>query len=82
MDNKPEFKIHGFQRRKLKKELAELKSYAKSFWHLHQLDCDMASFYGGSEGFPMNDEVADKSYQEIKNKIEKLETILKEPYTE
>ena len=51
--NIPQFKIHGEQRRVVKKELGELKRYIKNFWHYHQLDKDMASFYGGKEDYPL-----------------------------
>ena len=43
--NEPTYKIHGIERRQLKKELGELKRYVKNFWYYHQLDKDMTSFY-------------------------------------
>jgi hypothetical protein len=80
MDNKPEFKIHGLERRKLKREVAEKKSFLRNFWHMHQLDKDMAYFYGSSEDFPMNDERAEEIYNRTEAEIVKLENSLKEPY--
>lgn len=80
MDNKPEFKIHGLERRKLKSEVAEKKSFLKNFWHMHQLEKDMAYLYGSSGDFPMDDERAQEVYSRTEAEIVKLENILKEPY--
>ncbi len=35
---------------------ASKKSFLKHFWHYHQLDKDMCSFYGGREEYPMSDD--------------------------
>lgn len=80
MDNLPTFKIHGTERRKLKKELAELKSFVKTFWYYHTLDKDMASFYGKSGGYPMSDENAQSIFNEKEIEITILEAKLNEPY--
>jgi hypothetical protein len=71
--NIPTFKIHGTQRRQIKKEISELKSYVKNFWYYHQLDKDMASFYGGKEGFPMSDKQAQKKVDNAVLKIKALD---------
>jgi len=78
--NQPQFKIFGEERRKLKKELSLLKSFIRHFWHYHQLDKDMTQFYGGSENYPMSDNVAQQRYDQKLIKIQELEDILKEPY--
>ena len=78
--NVPEFKIHGIERRKLKKELSELKSFLKNFWHYHQLDKDMCSFYGGTESYPMTDDKAQLKYDQTSNKIKELENMLSIKY--
>lgn len=80
MNNQPQFKIHGDERRKLKHELAQEKSYLKNFWHYHTLDKDMASIYGGFGGFPMSDERAEEIYNQHKEKVDKLEKLLSEPF--
>jgi hypothetical protein len=68
-----QFKINGIERRKLKKELSELKSLCKSFWYYHQLDKDMCSFYGGSVDFPMSDEEAMEKLKLAFIKIKEIE---------
>jgi len=76
MINNPTFKIHGEERRKLKKELSQLKSFARYFWHFHQEDKDLSSFYGCSKNYPMSDENAAKKFEETNLKIKELENIL------
>lgn len=71
--NEPTYKIHGIERRQLKKELGELKRYVKNFWYYHQLDKDMTSFYGSKEGFPMSDDEAQKRVDKAKKQIQELE---------
>lgn len=78
--NEPQFKIFGNERRILKKELAGLKSFYKNYFYHHQLDKDMCSFYGGTNDYPMNDDKANERYNQLKNKIDKLESKLNEPY--
>jgi hypothetical protein len=77
MMNGPQFKIHGDERRVLKKELSFLRSIVKDFWYDHMVEKDMASFYGGSV---MSD--ADAKVMDIKNKkkIKMLEQKLSVPY--
>jgi len=74
--NEPTYKIHGAKRRQLKKELGELKRYIKNFWYYHQLDKDMASFYGGKDGYTMSDDEAQKIVDKAKKQIEQLENRL------
>ena len=74
--NEPQYKIHGKDRKELKKKLADLKSYAKNFWHCHQSDIDMVSFYGGTVGYPMNDELAQEKYTKTLLEIKELENKL------
>lgn len=80
MDNKPTYRIYGKERRELKKELSLLKRSVKNFWHYHQLDKDMASFYGSSDNYPMSDEDAQKIYDRNCDKIANLEYLLSIPY--
>jgi hypothetical protein len=77
--NTPQFKISGLERRNLKKELSQLKSYVKNFWHCHQLDKDMTSFYGGTDTYPMSDDSANIRYNKAIEDIENLENILSIP---
>lgn len=74
--NEPTYKIHGKERRQLKKELGGLKRYVKNFWYYHQLDKDMTSFYGGKEGFPMSDDEAQKRVDKAEKQIQELESRL------
>lgn len=76
----PTYKIHGKERRALKKELSEIKSFVENFWHYHQMDKDMSNFYGSSEGYPMCDEDAQKIYDKNLNKIKNIEYLLSIPY--
>ena len=78
--NTPQFKIHGEQRRVVKKELGELKRYIKNFWHYHQLDKDMVSFYGGKEDYPMSDGKAQMEFDIANGKIKLLEEKLAVPF--
>lgn len=75
MDN-IQYLISGLDRKKLKKELNELKSYSKNFWHYHQLDIDMVSFYGSKGDYPMNDEKAQKQFESLNLKIKNIENQL------
>lgn len=74
--NEPIYKIHGIERRQLKKEIGELKRYVKNFWHYHQLDKDMTSFYGGKDGFPMSDDKSQERVNKAKKQIQELENML------
>jgi len=80
--NEITYKIHGIERRKVKHELSGLKSFVKTFWYYHQLDKDMTSFYGGSETYPMSDELATQKFNETNEKIKLLEEKLSILYNE
>lgn len=70
--NKPTYKIHGIERRHLKKELGKLKIYVENFWYYHQLDKDMTSFYRGKDDYPMSDNEAKKRVDKAKKQIQEL----------
>lgn len=73
------FKIKGKERRELKKELFSLKSFAKIYWHYHQLEKDMYNILNiNSPDFLMSDEDAKKQFDDTNNKILKIEKDLKE----
>jgi len=74
--NSPTFKINGYERRLMKKELSSLKSIFKNYFYYHQLDKDMGGDY------VMDDETALSRYYEIKTEIDKLEYMLSIPYHE
>lgn len=80
MTNTPQFKIYGEERRILKKKLFALRSYVRNFWHSYQLDKDMASFFGGCEGYPMTDEEARRKFDLAKRDVEVIGALLAEPY--
>jgi hypothetical protein len=74
------FKISGQERRDLKKLLNEYKAYEKGFWHYHQLDKDMCGFISPEKlgEYPMSDEEAQKRYDELLIKINKIDNKLEE----
>lgn len=78
--NQPQFKINGQERRALKKELAQLKSFVKNFWYFQRLEKDLVSIYGGGENYPMSDEIAQKKFDDAALKVKKLEEILSIPF--
>lgn len=78
--NKPQYKIHGKERRNLKKELSLLKLYVKNFWYYHQLDKDMSIIYSKCNNYPMDDDTAKDKYNKAKNKIKNIEQQLSTPY--
>ena len=65
------YKISGVERRKLKKELSELKYFVKMFWHFEDID----RVYGGG----LTDKECDDLIEEKNKEIEKLESLLNEP---
>jgi hypothetical protein len=77
MNESPQFKIHGLERRKLKHELSASKSFLKNFWYMHQMEKDMVGFYGGDL---MSDECAQSLYEQTEKKIKELELKLNVPY--
>ena len=80
MNNEPIYKINGLDRRKVKKHLSELKSFIKDFWHYHNLDKDMYSFYSPDDNSMMSDTDAQLLYDSKKNEIDKITAELDEPY--
>ena len=74
------FKISGQERRDLKKLLNEYKAYEKGFWHYHQLDKDMCGFISPEKlgEYAMSDEEAQKRYDELLIKINKIYNKLEE----
>lgn len=72
------YKISGKDRRIVKKRLSELKLFLKDFWYTHQMDKDMASFYGGSFTYPMSDEDAQLLYDETNEEVVLLQKKLEE----
>ena len=80
MNNEPIYKINGLERRKVKKHLSELKSFIKDFWHYHNLDKDMYSFYSPDDNSMMSDIDAQLLYDSKKNEIDKITAELDEPY--
>lgn len=79
--NESPFEISGKERRELKKKASSLRSFIKNFWYYHQLDKDMAGFYGSGNGFPMNDEDAKVIYERNKRELNSLEKRLARPKT-
>lgn len=65
------FRISGQERRLKKKELSELKSFVKNFWHWEDLD----RVYGGG----MSDSDCEKLINSYKEKISILELELSRP---
>ncbi len=68
------YKISGVERRKLKKELSELKSFVKTFWYYEDID----RVYGGG----LSDDECNSLLEETGEKIKQLELILEEPSTQ
>jgi hypothetical protein len=71
--NNPTYKISGLERRKIKKELAQLKLFYKDFWHYHQLEKDMVSLYSPNHNYIMSDNDAQKLYDKTNKKIKSIE---------
>jgi hypothetical protein len=80
MNNQPIYKINGLERRKIKKNLSELKSFVKNFWYHHNLDKDMYSFYCPDDNSQMSDVNAQLLYDKKILEIEEITLKLDEPY--
>lgn len=77
--NTIQYKIHGKERRTLKKELSKLKFYVKNFYYNRQLEKDMCYIYGLNEDETLiSDEDALKIYNDAKLKIEIIQEKLSE----
>lgn len=74
----PTFKIHGDNRRDVKKQYNLIKSCVRTFWHDHHMDNDMNSFYSKTQ--VVDDDEAKKTYNDLKNKLSIFELLLNEPY--
>ena len=70
--NVPQYKVYGTERRKLKKELAELRQTVKMFWFYD--DIDMAY------GLHRDKELLNIRLHELQLEIVELERKLNEPY--
>jgi hypothetical protein len=68
--NESPFKISGKERRLKKKELSEMKSFVKMFWHYEDLD----RVYGGG--------MSDKKCQDMINKYNEKISILESELSE
>jgi len=80
MNSLPIFKIHGNERRQLKKELAELKSVARNFWYFYQLDKDINNLLNCSPSYLMTRKEAEKRFNKLEADIKALEEKLNIKY--
>jgi len=76
--NNPTFKIYGKDRRELKKRLANLKSYVRTFWYERQLERDMFMFF--NSGNMLTDDEAQEKFDKANAEIAELEAKLAESY--
>jgi hypothetical protein len=74
----PQFKIHGKERRALKKKLSLMRRSLHYFYHNWQVNDDMYLFCGHCN--PVSKNKADKIYNKCANEIDELEKLLAEPY--
>lgn len=63
--NDPEFLIHGIERRKLKKKLAEMKQFLRMFNYYNDIDM----VYGGG----IDEDEKEKRLLEVQNEVNKIE---------
>ena len=63
--NNPEFLIHGIERRKLKKKLAEMKQFLRMFNYYNDIDM----VYGGG----IDDNEKEKRLLEVQKEVNKIE---------
>jgi|LakMenEpi03Aug12_release.lakeMendotaPanAssembly.Ray.scaffolds.fasta_scaffold4705682_1 hypothetical protein len=63
--NNPEFLIHGIERRKLKKKLAEMKQFLRMFNYYNDIDI----VYGGG----IDEEEKEKRLLEVQKEVNKIE---------
>jgi len=76
---KPQFKIHGEERRQMKKELSLLKRSLKDYWFHWGISNDLYEVYD-SQNF-INEKDAVILYDAKEYEIKRLEQLLEEPYT-
>ena len=70
--NDPEFLIHGIERRKLKKKLAEMKQFLRMFNYYNDIDI----VYGGG----IDEEEKEKRLLEVQNEVNKIQIKLSLKY--
>ena len=63
--NEPEFLIHGFERRQLKKKLAEMKQFLRMFNYYNDIDM----VYGGG----IDEDEKEKRLLEVQKEVNKIE---------
>jgi hypothetical protein len=63
--NDPEFLIHGIERRKLKKKLAEMKQFLRMFNYYNDID----TVYGGG----IDEDEKEKRLLEVQKEVNKIE---------
>ena len=63
--NDPEFLIHGFERRQLKKKLAEMKQFLRMFNYYNDID----TVYGGG----IDEDEKEKRLLEVQKEVNKIE---------
>ena len=63
--NNPEFLIHGIERRKLKKKLAEMKQFLRMFNYYNDIDM----VYGGG----IDEDEKEKRLLEVQKEVNKIE---------
>lgn len=68
-------RISGHERRKLKSHLSSIKSLVKNWSYMHQMEKDMASFYGGNV---MDDKESDLRLDNFRKEITITEELLKQ----
>ena len=69
------YRISGLERRKLKSHLSSIKSLVKNWSYMHQMEKDMASFYGGNV---MSDKESDLRLENFRKEIIITEELLKQ----
>jgi hypothetical protein len=72
--NVPQYKVYGTERRKLRKEIAELRQTVKMFWFYDDIDIDRAY------GLHRDKELCNIRLHELQLEIVELEKKLNEPY--
>lgn len=85
MNNIPLYKIHGKERKELKKQRSKLNSFIRNYWQMHQMDKDMAYFFKISDSesdlnYPMSDELAQIQYNKFVSEIKIIDELLAEHY--
>ena len=75
--NPPQFKIHGQERRELKKKVSLMRRDLGAFDRCHSVHKDMAMVYGGEH---MSDSEAEIAKDADREEILAIEAELAEPY--